>query len=361
MPANLSALLDTLLVVAGLVLVATGLVMFIRSKSSTQASSVEAFGIKLNVTHPSLILVLAGVGLMLAPRLLPEAPDKTGKQEAVVAEAAKPQTPAVPAGPAPVAAPTIQPGPTPSSTQAAVAPAASPTTKPTEAPPAVPPSAATARPTRIAKPPTPAPALSKRREARSATSHPAVKPATTAPIAAAPSATTPAAETAIPPPATAAKPARPTLVYAALGLPTSRSFWSGETRASYTRRMQSSLQQAGQEVLRMNTRELDLSQKEFDAWWNESGQHPRSRELCAASHAPLALLAARVETPATISSIESAYWPELKLRLFTCANQRLYRQQKTLSPQNDDAWPFANELNSEIERLLRTYRSDLTD
>jgi hypothetical protein len=163
------------------------------------------------------------------------------------------------------------------------------------------------------------------------------------------------------PPPVAAKPARPTLSYAALGLPISRSFWSGETRASYTRRIHTSLQQAGQEVLRMDTRGLELGQAEFDAWWNESGQHPRSRELCAAPHAPLALLAARVETPTTISSVESAYWPELKLRLFICADQRIYRQQKTLSPQNEDAWPFSTELNSEIERFLRTYRGDLTE
>ena len=163
------------------------------------------------------------------------------------------------------------------------------------------------------------------------------------------------------PPPAAAKPARPTLAYAALGLPISRSFWSGETRASYTRRIHASLQQAGREVLRMDARGLELGQAEFDAWWNESGQHPRSRELCAAPHAPLALLAARVETPTTISSVESAYWPELKLRLFICANQRIYRQQKTLSPQNDDAWPFSTELNSEIERFLRTYRGELTE
>ena len=158
-----------------------------------------------------------------------------------------------------------------------------------------------------------------------------------------------------------AKPARPTLAYAALGLPTSRSFWSGETRASYTRRMNTALQQAGRDVLRMDARGLELGQAEFDAWWNESGQHPRSREQCAAPHSPQALLSARVETPTTISSVESAYWPELTLRLFVCANQRIYRQQKTLVPQNDDVWPFAVELNSEVERFLRTYRADLTD
>jgi len=108
MPADLSALFDTLLVLAGLVLVVTGVVMFIYSKTSTQASSVEAFGIKLNVTHPSLILVLAGVGLMLAPRLLPELPGKADKPEpAVVAEAtqAQPAAPAITASPGTAAAP----------------------------------------------------------------------------------------------------------------------------------------------------------------------------------------------------------------------------------------------------------------
>ncbi|HWR76683.1 MAG TPA: hypothetical protein VN283_05695, partial [Thiobacillus sp.] len=172
-------------------------------------------------------------------------------------------------------------------------------------------------------------------------------------------------ETAVTPtvttPTVTVKLARPTLAFAALGLPISRGFWDGETRASYTRRMHASLQQAGREVLRMDARGLELGQTEFDAWWNESGQHPRSRELCSASPAPLALLSARVETPTAISSVESAYWPELTLRLFVCANQRLYRQQKTLSPLNEDAWPFSTELNTEIERFLRTYRSDLTD
>ena len=188
-------------------------------------------------------------------------------------------------------------------------------------------------------------------------------PAPLAPPSPAPVVTPPSAPLApvVTPPPVAAKPARPTLAYAALGLPISRSFWSGESRASYTRRIHAGLQQAGSEVLRMDARGLELGQAEFDAWWNESGQHPRSRELCAAPHAPLALLAARVETPTTISSVESAYWPELKLRLFVCANQRIYRQQKTLSPQNDDAWPFSTELNSEIERFLRTYRGDLTE
>jgi hypothetical protein len=66
-----------------------------------------------------------------------------------------------------------------------------------------------------------------------------------------------------------------------------------------------------------------------------------------------------VETPVTISSVDSAYWPELRLRLFVCASQRVYTQQKTLAPHHDDSWPFSVELNSEIERFLRTYRQDV--
>lgn len=172
---------------------------------------------------------------------------------------------------------------------------------------------------------------------------------------------TPAARTASEaPPAPVAKPVRPTLVYAALGLPISRSFWSGETRASYTPKLSAALQQAGRDVLRVDTRDLQLDAAGFNAWWDESGQR-RSRELCAASPAPIALLSARVETPFVTSSIESAYWPELSLRLYLCARHRLYRYQKTLSPLNQDTWPFSTELNSETEKFLRLYRDDLTE
>jgi uncharacterized protein YjeT (DUF2065 family) len=348
MPADLSALLDTLLVVAGLVLVATGLVMFVRSKTSTQASLVEAFGIKLNVTHPSLILVLAGVGLMLAPRLLPEPAGRSATELVAATDephAAEPRlsvtpaaAPAGPSAPAPAVAAGQQDAPTV-----------------TPAQPAPPASAATARPIPAPKPAQAARAAAKPPAEPPASAAPALKPAAGAATVLA------GRPAAMASPAAATKAAPPTLVYAALGLPISRGFWNGETRASYTRRMHAALQQTGRDVLHMDSRGLELGEREFDAWWNEPGEHPRSRELCAAPDAPRALLTARVETPTTISSVESASWPELKLRLYVCARQRMYRQQKTLAPQNDDAWPFSVELNSEIERFLRLYRSDMAN
>jgi len=373
MPIDFSALIDTVLVLAGLALVATGLVMFIYSKTSTQASSVEAFGIKLNVTHPSLILVLAGVGLMLAPRLLPGLPGMPDPP-AAVAEVSResldartgtrPDTPPAANAPDPAPAAATRPEPPAPTDTPSTAPALSP--RPYAAmqapvPPATVPSrvptapshVATAQTAPTAKPrapaTTPKPEASKPETSKSAVPQLALARPAAAPAPAAPAESLPA------------KPARPALAYAALGLPVNRDFWSGETRSSYTQRLHTSLQQTGRDVLKMEPRALVLNEQAFDAWWNESGQHPRSRELCAGSNAPRALLSARVETPFSQSSAESAYWPELSLRLFDCNTQRVYRQKRSLSPQNGDAWPFSVELNTELERFMRTYRADLAD
>ncbi|MDO9467138.1 MAG: hypothetical protein Q7J36_07535 [Thiobacillus sp.] len=352
MPADFSALIDTLLVLAGLALVATGLVMFIYSKTSTQASSVEAFGIKLNVTHPSLILVLAGVGLMLAPRLLPGLPGMPDKP-AAIAEVSResldarpgtsldPRTAANAHDPAPATTPSTAPALSPRPYAAMQTPAQSAATAGVAAVPIAP----AAKPRIVAPTPAPIPPGPKPEAApQLALARPAAAPTPSAPAESSP-----------------AKPARPALAYAALGLPASRDFWSGETRTSYTQRIQSSLQQTGRDVLKMEPRALALNEQAFEAWWNESGQHPRSRELCAGPNAPRALLSARVEASYSSSTIESAYWPELSLRLFDCSTQRVYRQKRTLSPQNGDAWPFSVELNTELERFMRTYRADLTD
>ncbi|MFP5408211.1 MAG: hypothetical protein ACLGGY_02905 [Gammaproteobacteria bacterium] len=371
MPTDFSALIDTVLVLAGLALVATGLVMFIYSKTSTQASSVEAFGIKLNVTHPSLILVLAGVGLMLAPRLLP-GPPGVPDTPAAIAEASR-ESPDVRIGPSPDTLPGANaPDPAPATRPASPASTDTPSTAPALSPrpyadlqtpaPATASSRAATTPTAPAAQPRiaalPARTLAPEPKPVAASPPPLPQPAAPQLALARPAAPPAPAAPAEPPPA---KPARPALAYAALGLPASRDFWSGETRASYTQRVHASLQQTGRDVMKMEPRALALNEQAFDAWWNESGQHPRSRELCGGPNAPRALLSARVEAPYSSSSIDSAYWPELSLRLFDCSTQRVYRQKRTLSPQNGDAWPFSVELNTELERFMRTHRADLAD
>jgi hypothetical protein len=56
----------------GAVLIVIGLYLFVAGKiDSTSSSNVEGFGIKLNISNPSILLIVIGVLLLLVPRLLP--------------------------------------------------------------------------------------------------------------------------------------------------------------------------------------------------------------------------------------------------------------------------------------------------
>jgi hypothetical protein len=83
-------------------------------------------------------------------------------------------------------------------------------------------------------------------------------------------------ESAVPPVKVAVAAQRPTIVLAALGLPISRTFWRGESSASYSRKMQGILQKTSREILHLAPRGMELSPSEFNAWWNESRDHARS-------------------------------------------------------------------------------------
>lgn len=64
---------DLILIITGtlLILILVGLGLFIFGKKDGNKNYLEGFGIKLDVSNPSIILIVAGVGLLLAPRLLP--------------------------------------------------------------------------------------------------------------------------------------------------------------------------------------------------------------------------------------------------------------------------------------------------
>ena len=63
---------DIVIVIIGAVLIIIGLFLFVSGKrDSESANNVEGFGIKLNVSNPSIILIVFGIGLVLFPRLMP--------------------------------------------------------------------------------------------------------------------------------------------------------------------------------------------------------------------------------------------------------------------------------------------------
>ncbi len=66
---------DYVIIGLGIALIIIGLFLFVSSKKGTPSSNqVEGFGIKLNVSNPSIILIVFGIGLVLFPRIMPNKP-----------------------------------------------------------------------------------------------------------------------------------------------------------------------------------------------------------------------------------------------------------------------------------------------
>lgn len=67
---------DIVIMTVGAVLLVIGLFMFVSGKrSESSESQVEGFGVKLNISNPSVLLIVFGALLMLVPRLLPKPVD----------------------------------------------------------------------------------------------------------------------------------------------------------------------------------------------------------------------------------------------------------------------------------------------
>jgi hypothetical protein len=63
---------DFIIIGLGIALIGIGLFLFIAGKRESQhGNQVEGFGIKLNVSNPSIILIVFGIGLVLFPRIMP--------------------------------------------------------------------------------------------------------------------------------------------------------------------------------------------------------------------------------------------------------------------------------------------------
>ena len=64
--------IDIVFMLFGAILICAGLYLFIADRKNSSNNHVEGFGIKLNVSNPSIILILSGIGLLVLPRFMPE-------------------------------------------------------------------------------------------------------------------------------------------------------------------------------------------------------------------------------------------------------------------------------------------------
>ena len=67
---------DIVLTVMGVGLILAGGVLFITGKQAGGKNKIEAFSIKMDVSNPSLVLIVFGILLLLAPRIMPESGNK---------------------------------------------------------------------------------------------------------------------------------------------------------------------------------------------------------------------------------------------------------------------------------------------
>lgn len=339
---------DLLLMSVGALLTLVGVYLFASGKMRDKASRVEAFGIKLDVTNPSLILILAGVGLMLVPRFVPEPmkPQFT-PPSADVAPQAPPTPPATTSSvpppapvPVPTSTPTQTPAPDPAPTPAPVPkPATAP--KPSPAPQTGTTSAPAARPA-SPRPTPPVVPVKPVTEARPQT-QPAIqlKPAPQA------------AESAPAPGTPSAAPAAPTPRYlvAALGTPNPwKSFWDKEEEAGYSLK----LARTARERLRRHVRDAQV-----EALSEASGVTPlmqdevTRRRRCEAGGFTALVVFTVAQPQVVISSVESAFWPELVLLHHDCQDGQARRETRQLAPRVGDRYPFETELAEHLDRQFR--------
>lgn len=337
---------DLVLMSVGALLTLVGVYLFASGKMRDKASRVEAFGIKLDVTNPSLILILAGVGLMLVPRfvpepVIPEFPKPTASETAqapALSPAPAPQPPSA-APSSPPSVPAATPSPSSAATSGAGSTAASP------------PSVAT-------------------RPVPSASSAPAASPGQAKPVAQAkpvtqvrPTSTSPATarlaaqavETA---PAAGAHPATPPVagpryLVAALGTPNRwKRFWDDEQEAGYSLK----LAQVARERLRRHVRDARVDTLSDASAVTTLMQNEVTRQRrCEAGGFTALLVFTVAQSQVVISSVESAYWPELAVQLHPCHGDAARRETHQLAPRGTDRFPFEADMTEHLDRMLRDH------
>lgn len=140
----------------------------------------------------------------------------------------------------------------------------------------------------------------------------------------------------------------------ALGEPTYRNFWEGERRAPYSAKIAGLY---GETLREAAPGRVELS-IDHDSARDLRGLDKALREsagLCASTRAGTVFIA-RVEETQTISSVESAYWPELRLTAIACDSGKQYNARDTLSPRRGDGFPFERGMAESMEKFAREYR-----
>ncbi|WP_177421156.1 hypothetical protein [endosymbiont of Lamellibrachia barhami] len=366
--------LDTLLFWAGLGLLIVGLFIFVTGKTASedeksQSNRFEAFGIKIDVNNPSLILIILGVVMMLAPRILPQqtaelAPPGTTassipppsstqispKQESFPAKPEITQQKSVipPVQPIQKNPPTPKPEPaaahTASTTQPIATPAPQATTQQISRPPAK------VIEKQVSKPPI---KIIEKQVLKPAVKKPA--PVLTQPQPPEPLAKT--VETLVLAPSTLSQPrtapAKPILTVL-VQADADRRVGIDKSAIDYSRQVSAELTNIAEDIF---GNEAEIKQQEVKTLRQmlKTTDQPYLA-LCRQIGAERLLLA-DLEIPFALSDIDSAYWPDLRLNLVDCDTGRKKKKSKNhLNPTVRDRFPFQQAIKEVATDFLDDYR-----
>ncbi|MBK9327121.1 MAG: TIR domain-containing protein [Hydrogenophilales bacterium] len=155
------------------------------------------------------------------------------------------------------------------------------------------------------------------------------------------------------PAATAAPPAAklPKVAVYTLGVPTRRAFWNREEGPGYSARMAALLRETLSEQSRRNLRLATGPHGEaVEALF--AGKPQALREACDSTGAGV-LFAAMAREGFSISTAESAFWPELRLVAIACDGGERHERGANLSPRRDEAFPFAEDMARAMTGFVR--------
>lgn len=408
--------LDILLFWAGLGLLSVGIFVFVTGKSSSeekkrQSNRFEAFGIKIDVNNPSLILIILGVVMMLAPKLMPQSPaeleqpqanddtstpapdtqmpkssfvqSETKPQEVVdpLNQSSRPQQPEPEPNPTILAVvePTVRQMPEVATIQDELSILTVNIEKPAAAVMAKKPGPAVTHlespkvPDKAVSKPTPAPVVSKLKTTPTVSTTIRPTAPVTPKVAVLPKRTIPAKTVKKPVVRTIAKkpqpavtqqqpvkapaiinipappppPAKPNLIVLVQADVDSRAGIEGSAEA-YNEQISAELVTLAEEMF---GDKMNIKQQTIKALRRVLKQEATPYQtLCKRTDAER-LLVADLEVPFALSNVTSAFWPDLELHLANCDTGRKQRRVKThLSPTAMDHFPF--------QRAIREFTTD---
>lgn len=136
-----------------------------------------------------------------------------------------------------------------------------------------------------------------------------------------------------------------------MGETTSRSFWGGERVAAYGAKMAAlydgALHQQARGKIEVQARSDGALAKPI-----LDGSSKATQQICDSSGASV-IFAAHAQQAFSLSSLDSPYFPELRLGAIACASGKRLVSSYNLAPRNDEAFPFAQDMGRAMTDFVR--------